>query len=107
MLVGIVVNNPILIVHRTLYLIRKKEMPFLDAILESVRSRVRPIFMSTMTSVLGLMPLVIVPGPGSELYRGLGSAVLGGLLLSTFVSIFFVPSLFSLMEDLKKIVRIK
>ncbi len=53
------------------------------------------------------MPLVIVPGPGSELYRGLGSAVLGGLLLSTFVSIFFVPALFSLTEDLKKIVRIK
>ncbi len=107
MLVGIVVNNPILIVHRTLYLIRKQKMLFLDAILESVRSRVRPIFMSTMTSVLGLMPLVIVPGPGSELYRGLGSAVLGGLLLSTFVSIFFVPALFSLTEDLKKIVRIK
>jgi len=105
MLIGIVVNNPILIVHRALYLIRKETIPLSEAIIEAVRSRIRPIFMSTMTSVLGLCPLVLVPGAGSELYRGLGSALLGGLLLSTFVSIFFVPLFFALMENCKSLFR--
>lgn len=101
MLIGIVVNNPILIVSKALQLIRSENFTQQDAIIEAVKVRVRPIFMSTMTSVLGLMPLILIPGAGSELYRGLGSAVLGGLLLSTFVSIFFVPALFSLLLDIK------
>ncbi|MBF0286461.1 MAG: efflux RND transporter permease subunit [SAR324 cluster bacterium] len=102
MLIGIVVNNPILIVAKALQLIRNENFSQNEAVLEAVKVRIRPIFMSTMTSVLGLLPLVVVPGAGSELYRGLGSAVLGGLLLSTLVSIFFVPVLFSFFIDLQE-----
>ena len=81
-LIGTVVNNPILIVDRALQLVRYEGAEPIDAILEAVRSRIRPIFMTTFTTVLGLLPLVIFPGAGSELYRGLGSVLLGGLLVS-------------------------
>jgi HAE1 family hydrophobic/amphiphilic exporter-1 len=73
-----------------------------DAILESIRTRVRPIFMTTITTVLGLLPLVLFPGAGSELYRGLGAVVLGGLLVSTLFTLILVPALFSLTMDTKR-----
>ena len=95
-LIGTVVNNPILIVHQALIHIREDGMPYDRAIAEAVRSRIRPIFMTTTTTVLGLLPLVLFPGAGSELYRGLGSVVLGGLLASTIFTIVLVPTLFSL-----------
>jgi len=63
------------------------------AVRESTRTRLRPIFMTALTSVFGMLPLVLVPGPGSEFYRGLGSVVLGGLMLSTLFTIFVIPSL--------------
>jgi HAE1 family hydrophobic/amphiphilic exporter-1 len=59
--------------------------------------------MTTATTVFGLSPLVFFPGAGSELYRGLGAVVLGGLLLSTFFTLVLVPTLFSLMIDVKKL----
>lgn len=98
-LIGTVVNNPILIVDQTLGLIRAGTMSRTDAIVESVTSRIRPIFMTTTTTVLGLLPLVLFPGAGSELYRGLGSVLLGGLLVSTVVTLVYVPTLFSLTMD--------
>lgn len=100
-LIGTVVNNPILIVHQSLNHIREDGMSPSEAILESVRTRIRPIFMTTMTTVLGLLPLVLFPGAGSELYRGLGSVVLGGLLMSTVFTLILVPALFSLTMDAK------
>lgn len=69
-LVGIVVNNAILIVHQTLYHLRDEGMDPIDAIEEATRNRIRPIFMSTLTSVMGMLPLIVFPGEGSELYRG-------------------------------------
>jgi HAE1 family hydrophobic/amphiphilic exporter-1 len=98
-LIGTVVNNPILIVHQSLNHIREDGMSRREAILESVRTRIRPIFMTTITTVLGLLPLVLFPGAGSELYRGLGAVVLGGLLLSTIFTLVLVPALFSLTMD--------
>ena len=95
-LIGTVVNNPILIVDRSLYLVREEGSEPNEAILEAVRSRIRPIFMTTFTTVLGLLPLVIFPGAGSELYRGLGSVLLGGLLVSTVVTLVLVPLLLGL-----------
>jgi HAE1 family hydrophobic/amphiphilic exporter-1 len=91
-LVGTVVNNPILIVERALQLARAGEEP-VAATLEAVRSRIRPIFMTTFTTVLGLLPLVIFPGAGSELYRGLGAVILGGILFSTVITLVQVPLL--------------
>jgi HAE1 family hydrophobic/amphiphilic exporter-1 len=95
-LIGTVVNNPILIVDRAIRLVRNEGEEPIEAILEAVRSRIRPIFMTTFTTVLGLLPLVIVPGAGSELYRGLGSVMLGGLVVSTFVTLVLVPLLLGL-----------
>ena len=101
-LIGTVVNNPILIVHQSLNHMREDQMPPRHAILESVRTRIRPIFMTTTTTVLGLLPLVLFPGAGSELYRGLGSVVLGGLVVSTIFTLVLVPTLFSLALDAKE-----
>ena len=98
-LVGTVVNNAILIVHQALNYMRQHEMHPDDAVVRSVATRIRPIFMTTITTTCGLLPLVVVNGAGSELYRGMGSVVLGGLVVSTVFTLFLVPSLFSLMHS--------
>ncbi|MEM9583394.1 MAG: efflux RND transporter permease subunit [Pseudomonadota bacterium] len=95
-LVGIVVNNAILIVHQTLYHLRTDGMEPIAAIEEATRNRIRPIFMSTLTSVMGMLPLIIFPGEGSELYRGLGAVVVGGLAMSAFLTLLTVPPLLRL-----------
>ena len=101
-LIGVVVNNAILIVHQSLNFMREDKMESREAIRESVRTRVRPIFMSATTSVMGMLPLVLFPGAGSELYRGIGSVITGGLIVSTIFTLFLVPSLFSLVIDAKE-----
>jgi HAE1 family hydrophobic/amphiphilic exporter-1 len=100
-LIGTVVNNAILIVHQALNLIREDGLEPRNAVLESVRTRIRPIFMTTSTTVFGLAPLVFFPGAGSELYRGLGAVVLGGLVVSTVFTLILVPSLFTLAMGLR------
>jgi len=109
-LIGVVVNNAILIVHQSLNFMRGlgegesdhvEKLPPREAIRQAVRTRVRPIFMTTATSVFGMLPLVLSPGAGSELYRGLGSVVIGGLICSTFFTLVVVPLMFSLVIDLK------
>jgi HAE1 family hydrophobic/amphiphilic exporter-1 len=95
-LIGTVVNNPILIVHQSLNHMREDGMNPSDAIVESVRTRIRPILMTAVTTVFGLLPLVLFPGAGSELYRGLGAVLLGGLIASTFLPLLLIPALFSL-----------
>ena len=104
-LVGTVVNNAILIVHQSLNHMRAEAMAPREAIRESVSNRIRPIFMSVSTSVCGMLPLVIFPGAGSELYRGLGSVVIGGLIVSTVFTLFLVPALFSLVLDARQALR--
>ena len=98
-LVGTVVNNAILIVHQSLNHMRDDGMEANEAISASVKTRIRPIFMSVSTSVCGMLPLILFPGAGSELYRGLGSVVVGGLILSTVFTLFLVPALFSLVME--------
>ena len=95
-LIGIVVNNAILIVHQTLHHLRDDGMEVREAIREATRNRIRPIFMSTLTSVVGMAPLVLFPGAGSELYRGLGSVVIGGLSLSAALTLLLCPPLLRL-----------
>ncbi len=94
-MIGIIVNNAILVVAQALNFHRDEGMPIREAIVASVESRVRPIFMSTLTSILGMLPLVLRPGPGSELYQGLGSVVIGGLAVSTVFTLILTPVLFS------------
>jgi HAE1 family hydrophobic/amphiphilic exporter-1 len=104
-LIGIVVNNAILIVHQTLNYIRGKGLGHREALRQAVADRIRPIFMSTLTSVMGMAPLVLVTGAGSEIYRGLGSVVVGGLAVSTVFTLFLVPAVFSLVMDIRTAVR--
>jgi HAE1 family hydrophobic/amphiphilic exporter-1 len=96
-LIGIVVNNAILLVDRAVSYWREEAHDAAGAILAAVSDRLRPIFMTTMTSVFGMLPLVIAPGAGSELYRGLGSVVVGGLSLSAVLTLFLVPPLLSIV----------
>ena len=101
MLIGSVVNNPILIVYQTLNNI-KYGMNGSAAIRDALKTRIRPIFMSTATSLFGMLPLVLAPGAGSELYRGMGSVILGGMALSTIFTLFLIPALLSLFLGRKK-----
>ncbi|MDR1958242.1 MAG: efflux RND transporter permease subunit [Planctomycetaceae bacterium] len=109
-LIGIVVNNAILIVHQSLNFMRGfgeseedkiEPMSVQDAITESVRTRMRPIFMSTLTTIFGMIPLVQSTGAGSELYKGLGAVVVGGLTFSTVFTLLVTPLLLSMMIDLQ------
>ena len=102
-LIGIVVNNAILIVHQSLNNVRYHEMEYKEAITEATYSRLRPIFMSSMTSIFGMLPLVLVPGPGSEFYRGLGSVITGGLAFSMFFTIFVTPALMYFAIGMEKL----
>lgn len=116
-LLGVVVNNAILVVHQALNFLdpRRREGSEassatstwstddpIQAIAESVRTRFRPIMMSMLTTTFGLFPLVVSSGAGSELYRGIGSIVLGGLVTSTIFTLILVPALFSFFMDVKK-----
>lgn len=92
-LVGSVVNNAILIVYQSLINIRDYGIKPHQAVLDATLSRMRPIYMSMFTSVCGLLPLVIFSGSGSEIYRGLGAVIVGGLVFSTLISLFVIPSL--------------
>lgn len=113
-LIGVVVNNAILLVHQALNFMRGigesetdrcEPLSPRDAIRLSVQTRIRPIFMTTATSVFGMLPLVLAPGAGSELYRGLGAVVVGGLTCSTIFTLVVAPLLFSLVIDAATLLR--
>jgi len=94
---GLVVNNTILLVART----RQAEaegMSRIDAVRSSLETRLRPIFSSTLTAVFGMLPLVLIPGPGAEVYRGLGAVIVGGLLFSHIFTLILMPALLRLGE---------
>lgn len=99
-LIGVVVNNAILVVDGALTRLKQGD-GLVAAVQAAVEGRIRPIFMSALTSLAGLSPLVLFPGSGSELYRGVGAVVLGGLALSTVLTLFVVPALFSILWRLR------
>ena len=92
-LMGTVVNNPILIVDRAMRLMRAGGSSAQDAVREAVSTRFRPIAMSTLTTICGLSPLVLMPGEGTELYRGVGIIVMFGILGAAVVSLTMLPAL--------------
>ncbi len=101
-LIGTVVNNAILIVHQSLNNVRYNGLEGIEAISAAVQTRIRPIFMSATTSLLAMTPLVLSTGSGSELYRGLGSILLGGLALSTMFTLFVIPALLAFVIRLER-----
>jgi len=92
-LMGTVVNNPILIVHQSIVNLREEGMAAREAVANAVETRLRPIAMSTLTTVVGLAPLVFLPGAGTELYRGVGVIVMFGLMGTALVTLTFLPAL--------------
>jgi multidrug efflux pump subunit AcrB len=101
-LMGTVVNNPILIVHRSVQNVAEQKMTPLDAVNEAVEARVRPIAMSTITTLCGLAPLVLIPGAGTELYRGVGAIVMFGILGAALVTLTMLPALTVEVLSLRK-----
>ena len=96
-LLGLVVNNAILLVYRA----RDGEregMSRRDAVESAVRLRLRPILMSTMTSIFGMLPMMLIPGSGTELYRGMATVIVGGMLASTMFTLILLPSLLRARE---------
>ena len=96
-LLGLVVNNAILLVHQA----RSGEregMSRRDAVAQAVNIRLRPILMSTLTSIFGMLPLLLVPGPGAELYRGLAGVIVGGMMISTVFTLLLLPCMLRIGE---------
>lgn len=97
-LLGLVVNNAILLVYQT----RSSERAGVarrDAVEKAVRIRLRPILMSTLTSLFGMLPLLVMPGSGTELYRGMAAVIVGGMSVSTAFTLILLPSLLRLGEE--------
>ncbi|NJK57415.1 MAG: efflux RND transporter permease subunit [Pleurocapsa sp. SU_5_0] len=97
-LTGVVVNNAILLVDRALQL-QQEGMNYDKSLYEATRDRLRAIFMSAGTSVLGMLPLAVIPGQGAELYQGLGIVLTGGLAFSTILTPTVVPAIMGLLRD--------
>jgi HAE1 family hydrophobic/amphiphilic exporter-1 len=96
-LLGLVVNAAILLVDQT----RAREhagVPRREAVRQALETRARPIVMSTLTAVLGMLPLIFMPGLGAEIYRGLAAVVSGGMVIGTAFTWFLMPSLLRLGE---------
>ncbi|WP_065204518.1 efflux RND transporter permease subunit [Shewanella woodyi] len=101
-LLGLVVNNAILLVDQT----RQGTRDGLDidsAIYQAVSTRARPVYMSTLTSIFGMLPLMLVPGVGSEIYRGLAAVIVGGMTFSALFTLILIPSLLRLTHREKAI----
>ncbi len=98
MLAGIVVNNAILLVDTANLLRRRDGLHLSEAVREAGRRRLRPILMTTLTTVLGLVPLALGWGDGGETQAPLARAVIGGLTSSTLITLFFIPAVYSLVE---------
>jgi len=104
MLIGIVVKNGILIVDYT-NLLRRRGMAREEAILLAGPTRLRPIMMTTLAAIMGMMPLAIGLGAGSELYVPLATAVIGGLATSTLLTLLVVPTVYTMFDDLEQKIR--
>ena len=96
-LLGLVVNNAILLVHQT-RVAEREGLARKDAVQQAVRMRLRPILMSTLTSIFGMLPLLLMPGAGTELYRGLAGVIVGGMCVSTVFTLILLPSLLRIGE---------
>lgn len=94
MLVGIVVNNGIVLVDYT-NMLRKRNYPLHDAVMEAGRSRLRPVLMTSLTTILGMLPMAVSNGMGREMYAPLGITIIGGLLVSTLVTLLLVPAMYT------------
>ena len=101
MLVGIVVNNGIVLVDYT-NLLRRRGLEVLEAVRSAGRRRLRPVLMTALTTMGGVLPMILSRGEGSEAWRPLGLTVFGGLFSSTLITLIFVPTFYYLLERRRK-----
>ena len=101
MLVGIVTKNGIVMVDY-MNLLVERGMPVGDAVIAGGKSRLRPVLMTSLTTVLGMVPMAMGIGEGSEIWQPMGIAVVGGLLMSTILTLFIVPALYAMLEGIKE-----
>ncbi|MDX1508294.1 MAG: efflux RND transporter permease subunit [Woeseiaceae bacterium] len=94
-LLGLVVNNAILLVMQARNGLRNG-LDRTQAVAEAVRVRARPIYMSTLTSIFGMLPLMVIPGTGSQIYRGLATVIIGGMFVSALFTLILMPSILRL-----------
>ena len=99
MLAGIVVSNAILLVDYTNILRRRDGMPLREAVETAGRTRLRPILMTTLATILGLVPMSLGIGEGAELQAPLARVVIGGLTASTLITLVFVPTVYTIFEE--------
>ena len=97
MLVGIVTKNGIVMVDY-MNLLVERGATISDAVIEGGKSRLRPVLMTSLTTILGMLPMSMGLGEGSEIWQPMGIAVVGGLLMSTIITLFIVPSLYAMLE---------
>lgn len=93
---GLVVNNAILLVHQTRLAEKEDGLNRRDAVEQALTLRLRPIFMSTLTSIFGMLPLLLIPGAGSVIYRGMAAVIVGGMTVSTIFTLILLPTLLQL-----------
>ena len=95
MLIGIVVKNGIVLIDYII-LNRERGMSVRRAVLNAGKSRLRPVLMTSLTTILGMVPMAIGTGEGAEMWRPMGVAVIGGLTFSTILTLLFVPTLYTI-----------
>jgi HAE1 family hydrophobic/amphiphilic exporter-1 len=106
MLIGIAVNNGIILVDYTNLLVGRG-VPVRQACIEAGEARLRPVLMTTLTTILGLVPLAFFPGKSAAFIQPIGLTVIGGLLSSTFITLFFIPAMYSIFNDAKEKRRVE
>jgi hydrophobic/amphiphilic exporter-1 (mainly G- bacteria), HAE1 family len=104
MMVGLVVKNAILLITYAVQLIDEHGMPRDEALVLASKRRMRPIFMTAIAMVFGMLPLALKQGAGAEIYNGLAMAVVGGLSIATLFTLIFIPVVYTLLDDLKSLV---
>ena len=97
-LVGVVVNNAIVLID-FINLLRARGQPLAEAIIEAGRSRLRPVLITTLSSVAGMLPMVFGGGEGAAMWKPMGATVAGGLLFSMLITLVLVPTLYSLAHS--------
>lgn len=98
-LAGIVVNNAIVLVDYINWLREKNQSDLRTAVIEGASTRIRPILMTTLTTMFGVLPIALVKGNGAEIYNPLGQAIFGGLISSTIITLILIPALYYRVES--------
>ena len=104
MLMGIVVNNAIVLLDY-IHLLQKRGEPLFQAVTQAGRNRLRPVLMTTLTTFFGLFPMAISQRVGAEAWNPLGITMLGGLTVSTLVTLVLVPTIYYMLESRKQMIK--